>query len=979
MLNSKAFLDRTALSSGAAALAFGFALAASPAMAQTTGAQAPVSSQATSSATGEEPTSTEEIVVTGSRIARRDLETAAPLAVVSAEEFKQSGAVNVEQVLNTLPQVVPGFTAFSNNPGGGVATLNLRNLGTNRNLVLVNGRRYMFFDTTQRVDLNTIPQFLIKNVDVVTGGASAVYGSDAIAGVVNFTLRNDLEGVEIGSQYSLTGQGDGARWDTHAALGGSFADGKGHVTIYGEYYKRKSIFQDARSFSRFTLGDDGEGGFSPGGSGSIPQGRFTALGTGMGAGTIFNKSAIIPVAGQPARPYVSSGTPNDLYNYAPSNYLMVPQERWLIGGYGEYEASDHLTAYGELSFVNNRVDSSLAATPFGGNYLFNLTAAQGYLAPSDYAALQTISARQVAAGFVVNSANGQSYTVAPGQVGLSIARRSIEVGLRQNHDDRNAFRVLGGIKGDIISGWRYDAYYSYARTRNAAVQSGNLSQNAIQAGLLDGSLNLFGPGSITPEAAANIGILAQNQDISELQVANASITGNLFNLGLGGDDVAVAFGGEYRSMKSQFIPDTALSSGDVVGFNASDPTEGHYNVKEIFGEINIPVAAHMPFIEKLELHGAGRYSKYSLAAVGGVYTYAGGVEWSPIKDITFRGQYSRAVRAPNVNELFGGQTQGFPAATDPCALPTAATDATIKALCVATGVPAAAVGDPALQPNAQIQGLFGGNPNLQEERSTSYTYGVVVRPRWVPRLNITVDYFNIKVKNVILTAGGGVANILDLCYNTIQDANSSICQLIHRNPQTGEIDGSNGPGGTKFVVEATNANLGFLATSGIDLAVDYSLPLNFGVLAPTSKLNFYFMGTYTKKDDTQVIAGLDTIHCAGYFGLNCGQPHAKYKWSTRLSWQTGPLTVTGKWTHISKTHDDDDQTDYTVETLKAYNLYDVAASIDLTDKYSLSFGINNLLNKKPLLLGDQQEQANTFPSTYDVLGRDFFISANIRF
>jgi len=166
---------------------------------------------------------------------------------------------------------------------------------------------------------------------------------------------------------------------------------------------------------------------------------------------------------------------------------------------------------------------------------------------------------------------------------------------------------------------------------------------------------------------------------------------------------------------------------------------------------------------------------------------------------------------------------------------------------------------------------------------------------------------------------------------------------------------------------------------GLPLGWAYLDPWTEAVVAPTSKLNFYFMGTYTKKDDTQVIAGLDTIHCAGYFGLNCGQPHAKYKWSTRLSWQTGPLTVTGKWTHISKTHDDDDQTDYTVETLKAYNLYDVAASIDLTDKYSLSFGINNLLNKKPLLLGDQQEQANTFPSTYDVLGRDFFISANIRF
>ena len=425
----------------------------------------------------------------------------------------------------------------------------------------------------------------------------------------------------------------------------------------------------------------------------------------------------------------------------------------------------------------------------------------------------------------------------------------------------------------------------------------------------------------------------------------------------------------------------AVAGGLIHWLHASQPTAGGYSVKELFGEINVPVAANMPFVQKLELHGAGRFSKYSLDAVGGVYTYAGGVEYSPIKDITFRGQYSKAVRAPNVGELFGGQSQGFPAATDPCALAASKTNATINALCIATGVPAAAVGTgSALQPDAQIQGLFGGNPGLEEERSTSYTYGVVLRPRFVPRFNVTVDYFNIKVKQAIFTAGGGVNNILSLCYNTIQDANNPICQLIHRNPATGVIDGSNGANGTRYVVSAGNANLGFLATSGIDVGADYTLPLDFGLLGTNqSKLNIYFLGTYTKKDDTQVIAGLDTIKCAGYFGLNCGQPHPKYKLSTRLSYSDGPLTATFKWSHISKARDDDDSTDYTVEKLKAYNLYDLAFALDLTDQYSLTFGINNLLDKKPPLLGAQQEQANTFPGTYDVLGRDFFISVNFRF
>ncbi|UAK26705.1 TonB-dependent receptor [Sphingomonas nostoxanthinifaciens] len=938
-------------------------------------------------AAGGAPTAGGEIVVTGSRIARRDLDTPAPLAVVSDAEFKQSGQVNVEQVLNALPQVIPGSTAFSNNPGGGVSTLNLRGLKSQRTLVLVDGKRWMSYDTSQTVDLNTIPQFLLQGVDVVTGGASAVYGSDAIAGVVNFRLKNNLQGVEVGAQYNLTGEGDGPRFDAHAALGTEFAEGKGHITIYGEYYKRNPIFQNERDYTRLALLENAtKTGLVGGGSGFVPAGRFVALGdASLSAGTNFasgTSGAIFPTVGGTSRPYVST----DAYNYAPSNYLMVPQERWLMGGYGEYEIDSHATAYMQVSFVNNRVDASLAASPFGGNYVYNLANEGKYLSAADLATLTAIGNAQAAVvnadksvGLKVTSASGTTYTITPGLVALSTNRRTLEVGLRQNHDDRNAYRILGGLKGDIALGWTYDASYMYSRTRNAEVQSGNLSQRAIQAGLLDGSLDLFGAGSLTPAMASQIAIQAQNGDISTLEVANITTQGKLFNFGWGADDVALVVGGEWRAMHSQFIPDTALASGDVVGFNAAKPTAGGYNVKEVFSELSVPVIAHKPFIERLEFDARARYSKYSLGAVGGVWTYAFGAEYAPIKDITFRGQYSKAIRAPNVGELYGGAGQDSAQASDPCAVASAKSNATLNALCIATGVPAANVGTGiALAPNAQIGGITGGNPNLQQENSTSYTYGAVIRPHWIPRLNFTADYFNIDVKNAIAAGGGGVANILNLCYNVIQSASSPICQLIHRNPSTGVIDGSTGANGQQYAVFETQANLGFYKTTGVDIGADYTQPLNWGIGVSQSRLNARVLATWTQHFDIQAIAGLQTVHCAGHFGLTCGDPQPHWKINSQLTWQNGPVTLNGRWEHLGEAYNDS-STVFFVNRLKSYDKFDVTVTADLTDHFQVSAGVNNVANKTPQLLGGNQQQSNTYPGTYDVLGRDFFVSASARF
>jgi outer membrane receptor protein involved in Fe transport len=927
----------------------------------------------------------ELIVVTGSRIAQRNVETAAPIAVVQDEEFKLSGTVNVENVVNTLPQVVPGFTSNSNNPGTGTATLNLRGLGSTRTMVLVNGRRWMFYDTAQIVDLNTIPSFLLDSVDVVTGGASAVYGSDALAGVVNFRLK-DVEGIEVGGQYSLTERGDGARYNVFGAIGTSFDDGRGSATVFAEYYNRESVFQGDRAFSNFALG-----GESPGngnlqqrqfGSSTLPSGVIRYFGNGNRAGTEFatNRAVVFDTPG------AFRTRAGDTYNYAPVNYLQIPQERYLIGGFADYEFSDGHEAYMEVSFVNNRVATELAATPVTGTFSVDLATIQPFLSAGDFAQLVQLDATETTG-------------TGDGVLNLFLQRRVVETGPRNSLDERNAFRVLGGVRGAITDWLNYDAYYMYARTRNSNIQRGNVSRSAFQRGLdgTDPAINIFGPGTLTQAMVDQISILAQNSDISTLEVANAALSGFLGNLGLGGGDVGFAFGAEYRRVASQFIPDTALASGDVIGFNAGDPTDGAYSVKELFAEINVPILETDSGL-RLEVTGAGRYSDYSLDNVGGVWTYAGGVEFSPIPDITLRGQYQRAVRAPNVGELFGGQSIGFPGATDPCSTAAAAAAGTLRNLCLANGVPAALVGTAAIQLNPQIPAFFGGNSNLQEETSDSWTAGIVLQPSFVPGLSITADYFDIKIDNAITTIS--LNQSFDLCFNQVQDANATVCAPFFGN---GPIRNAGGQIVEAFAPILGGQNVATFATSGLDLQVNYSTTLPFSLLTDTGEqtLNLSFLGTWTESATNEAFPGADILECAGLFGATCGEPAPSYKWTSRASFVDGPLTTSIRWRHLSAVDDDDPDTDYTAfngsERIPAYDLIDLTFSFDVNEQVTVAVGVNNLFDTLPQApefanggvvvsnpnngtrLGDNQEQANTYPSTYDVLGRDFFASVNFKF
>lgn len=386
-----------------------------------------------------------EIVVTGSRIARPDLEQASPVSVISSRDFALSGQTNVENVLKDLPQLVPSLSGASNNPGGGVSTADLRGLGASRTLVLVNNRRYISYDSLQIVDLNTIPAGLIERAEIVTGGRSAVYGSDAIAGVVNFVLKQDFSGVEANANYRVNEAGDGGTSDVNLLIGHNFDGGRGNVTLYVDYTDRDSVLQSDRTYSKQALVDDGSGNLIAGGSGSIEGTRFAIGGVNRKFGTDGSYSAYNSLT--------------DAYNYAPYNYLQVPQQRLLTSGQAHYQVSEHLNFYAEGQYIHNKVKNQLAPTPFTGSVQLDVDSS--FLSPASQALLSSYD------------------TDGDGYVTSTIYRRLTEVGNRISSDDNTAYRGVFGLNGEISGSWKYDAYFSYAHTRQVETQTGNVSRARV--------------------------------------------------------------------------------------------------------------------------------------------------------------------------------------------------------------------------------------------------------------------------------------------------------------------------------------------------------------------------------------------------------------------------------------------------------------------------------------------------------------------
>lgn len=938
----------------------------------------------------------EKVEITGSRIKTFDPEGASPTVVLSAEAIKIDAVRSVESLLNNLPQVFASYGAQVSNGATGTATVDLRGLGPSRTLVLVNGRRLPAGSPLYTpADLNQIPVSLIERIDVLTGGASAVYGSDAVAGVVNFILKQNFEGVQLELNHSffshkqqnsaaqdavrrrnflLPGNvsSDGRVNDVSLTLGSNFANNKGNATVFFTYKKEDPLLQSQRDFSSCALAPAGDR-FNCGGSSTSFPGRFITA----------NGSLTVADAAGNTRPWTAA---RDLYNYAPLNYFQRPSERYGFNALVHYDVNDKVRAYSEFSFMDYQ------------------TVAQ--IAPSGLFGFDASGANAVRFENPLLSADWKSKLglLAPGDTAdVLILRRNVEGGGRQDAIRNTSYRTVLGLKGDV-GPWSYDAFaqigrviyqetykndFSIARTARALdVVTDPATGAPVCRTKLNGidtscvPYDLWSLGKITPGALSYISTPGFQNGFTSQTVVGANVSGDLGAYGVrlptAKNGVAVAFGAERRVERLELNTDTAFTTGDLAGQGGPRiGVAGQYSVKDIFGEVRVPLVENRPFAHLLSVNGSYRYSDYSTGFK--TDTYGAGAQWAPVKEVKFRGSYGRAVRAANVIELFSAQSVGlFNMSSDPCAgaidpaTGVVAGGATAAA-CARTGVTPAQYGTIPDSAAGQYNALFGGNTKLKPETSDSYTFGLVLSP--VRGLNVSVDYFNIKVKDVISSLPP--TTTLSQCLAT---GNSTFCSLITRD-KIGSLWAT-----PQAQIVSTNINVATRQTAGIDLGADYTMKLGGGY----GGLNLSFLGTYLKKYNAEDSPGSGKYECAGLYGNTCGNPNPVWRHKLRTTWGTPWKTdVALTWRHLSSVKAETTSsnplltgpTDPVVRQFGARDYFDVAASYAAARNVVLRAAILNLFDRDPPLAatGAPFGNGNTYPVLYDAFGRRISLNMTVTF
>lgn len=945
----------------------------------------------------------EEIVVTGTRIARKDYVSDSPLSTVSAETFQQTGSLTAENLLNQLPQVVPDATSTSNNPSaGGRANINLRGLGSNRNLVLVNGRRMIGSDSTMSVDVNTIPSALVDRVEVISGGASAVYGADAVAGVVNFILKEDFEGLEANVQYGISDQGDAEEKSGDITIGGNFAQGRGNATLSVGYLKRKELGKGERDFTAQATSTTS---YLPWGSvvfgSNAPTqaavdsvfGQYSGYSTGAVSrtdrysfnpdGTLFSishsSSAPAPfnvkVDESQLATCIYDGSCNNgdqrvSYNFEPDNALILPMERVNIAGTTRYQINDHVEAYASGFFTNYNSTTQLAPSPAptGSQGYFYVPVTNPFI-PADLAALAASRSDPTA--------------------DIPLLTRFNAVGPRVSEYENNVFQVLGGFRGDIpgVNGWKYDIYAANGRVSTTETQSGNVSYSKVQelltaadggASLCEGGYNPFGQNELSQACKDYVSVTAKNTTTIEQDVVEMNVTGGLFDLPAG--TVGLALGAQYRSESYDFKADSVLASGDVSGFNAQDSLYGEIENKDLYGELYVPLLADLPFAKAVSITAGYRFSDHSAAGTFG--SYKGEGSWAVNDLFRLRGSYQRAVRAPSIGELYSPQNEDNPEVADPCnagsTYRTGANAEAVRALCLAQGISPTLI-DSYEQSNSQIGALVGGNTELQEETADTYTLGFVANSPFqhplVSDITLSVDYYDITLKDAISTISAGLA--VARCFNANGDNpafsnDNYYCQLFKRQSVDGSIDDA---------LELYQ-NLSKIKTSGVDVQLDwgYDLPSDAG------RLNINLAGTWVDHYKVQALPGDAYIDYAGSIGGSIGDAIPEWKGTITTTYMYGPVTTSLRARYIGPMENNvvrEDTTGTLVEGVDYSNVpatwyFDLSASYVLSENLTLRGGINNLFDQEPRLY-TPSVQANTDPSVYDMVGRRFFMGATVKF
>jgi iron complex outermembrane recepter protein len=948
----------------------------------------------------------DEITVVGSRIIRPDYEATSPVVTVTDEVFKLSGEPQIETVLNTLPQLVPSITTTSNNPSnGGQANVDLRGLGTTRTLVLVDGARTTPSNVSGVVDLNTIPAALIEGVEILTGGSSATYGSDAIAGVVNVRLKRDFNGVELRAQQGVTSEGDGKSTVFDGIIGGNFGDERGNAVVSFSYDRRESLLAGEREFGQFAKGAVD---LRPSGSTTIPEGS-TAWGTNgpsqLALNQVFGTYGSPNGSVNPTRTiaYNADGTlfsmggggltvqnfrgntddpgynPSSYsYNFGPLNYLQLPLSRRQIAAFGRYSlAEDIAEIYSRMSYTTYNSDQQLAATPItcAGTQV-------GCSVPVSNTAIPT-DLRTLLNSRTNNTAN------------FSFNKRTTDVGERYQENDYDVTFGLVGIRGKLPNDWHWDVYGSWGQGKGLQLQAGNVSRARYQAALNAANVfaaqgcalfNPFGQGNLTPACARAVEITTTNLLETEQRNAVASLTGDIFDLPAGA--VQFAVGAEYRSNEANFRPDSYLSSGDVVGFNAAAPIEGKIASKEYFGELSVPLLKDIPVVEYLGLELGYRMSDYD-SLEDSIDTYKAALKWDPIESLSIRGSYNRAIRAPNILELLLPQSEGFPAYSDPCnansTFRAGASAAQVLTLCQAQGIPANFLATFA-QPNPQARAISGGNPDLDPETADTYTFGVVwdspLESDLGSNLQVSIDYFKYDITDVIASLSS--SSIIGRCFNQLNgnptfDPNNQFCQLFTRDPNNFGATG----------IQTTQLNLAAMRLDGIDLQVDWKFPLSaVGLSENAGALGIKVLATKLNSWEQQETAADPFIPREGTISQTVASAFPEWKAVMSTSYIKDQFLVRYNLRWIDNMSVVNNDAVLSPATLGAkpwvpnYFYHDITAQWSPNDTWQLTLGVNNIANKAPPTYTTNSQtgvQSNTDPSTYDVLGRRAFLTVAMKF
>ncbi len=947
----------------------------------------------------------EELVVTGSRIMRQDYQSASPIVSLSSEDFLNTGTVNAEELLNRLPQIAPHFSSGNNNPGTGQSYLDLRGLGPERTLILIDGKRLMPSEEDGKVDINTVPTAMVERVEVLSGGASAVYGSDAVAGAVNFILRDDFEGIEVTAQAGESAEGDTGSIQAEVVVGSRLADDRGHVMLWATRNQRDLLSKGDRAFSAQAVSTTSyfptghvRRSSNNGWTLASVQSAFTNLygstaptdvGTLVGNddGTMFSQGGndegihnFRTVLGQDINGlYVGQNFLPDFYsyNFEPFNNLIIPQERLNYGANFTFDASDNVEIYSRLMYTDYNSDIRLAPSPAPTGENSTLPPGSGLVdftvpvtnpfVQSNPALLQIMNSR-TGDNAVLNGAGATEDFI--------YRYRFLANGPRIESYDRAVYQWMGGARGDLSENWSFDAYYARGKYDERLEQSGNVSVRRVES-LLDapdggasicaGGFPLLGT-QLSRECADYVGVVAKNTQDIEHNFAELVVSGDLFELG--GGAASLAIGTFWQELTYEKIADEILASGDVSGFNAEQDIFGETRNTDLFTEL------YLPFTEGLGITAGFRTSDHNIAGSNNSYKLE--LDWELSDPLRFRTSYQRAVRAPGVGELFEPRVEDNPMVTDPCDRGSsfrAATNperAQVEALCVAQGI---SLGDLATftQQNDQIDALQGGNPNLREETADTYTVGFVLQPDTEGNLQVSVDYYNIEIQDVITFLDPSL--VVNQCFNfdgsnpTYSNAHVQ-CSRFGRSAGTAEIND----------LLSLTENIGAFRTDGVDVQFDWNR-----MIGSSQTLGFNFRTTWINEWSEQPAPGQEFIEYTGTIGDNEGEVIPEVKSTFTTIWGIGNFqTMLGLRYVDAMNHEETALVGSTDPLIcectgVSSTVYtDASARWTPTEALTVRLGIDNLTDVEPKLYTPDQD-SGTNPSVYDVIGRRWYMSATYRF